>query len=92
MKTLTFDCQTRVLNARNKKFVKQTCKIMTLVSGGEDVCLGKTVQQDCVDDQRAGNQEDQILVVRTRRVYSHHSLHRANDPLLHHDNVRPNGE
>lgn len=65
---------------------------MTFVSGGEDVRLGEAVQQDCIGDQEAGNQEDQILVVRARRVFGHHSLHRATDPLLHPDNVRPNGE
>lgn len=70
---------------------ERTCWIVILVSGGEDVRLGETVQQDRVGDQEAGDQEDQILVVRARRVFGHHSLHRTTDPLLHPDNVRSNG-
>jgi len=55
--------------------MKQIYEIVILGSGGEDVCLGETVQPDCVSNQKVGDQANQILVVCARHIFSHHSLH-----------------
>lgn len=63
-----------------------------LSSGGENVRLGEAVQQDRLDDSRAWDQEDQILVICARNVFGHYCVHRAAHPLLYPDNIRAVGE
>jgi len=59
VKTLTFKSTWNIVSSSTRKQLceKQIYK-MALVSGGEDVRLGETIQQDRVGDQRARDQED----------------------------------
>jgi len=51
--------------------MKQIYEMVILGSGGD---VGRTVQTYCVS-KKVGDQANQILVVRARRIFSHHSLY-----------------